>query len=88
MSDGECGGGVGRIADAVRKIEEGVDQATRIVAGGEEDVASGDFGRPKRECLRDGRCAPLLVAGGDDAEVGGSGLCDAIHDAGLEAAVS
>ena len=84
--DGEGGGRVGGVADAVGKFEEGVDQAARVVAGGEQDVATADFGRSEREGLGDGRRASLLVAGGDDAEVGGSGLCDAVHDAGLDAA--
>ena len=84
--DGECGGGIGGVADAVGEIEERVDQTARVVAGGEQDVASCNFGRPEREGLGDGRRAPQLVAGGDDAEVGGGGLRDAVHDAGLDAA--
>ena len=82
---GERGDGIGGV-DAVGEFEEGVDQAARVVSNGEEDVASFNFGRPEHEGFGDGRRASQLVAGGDDAEVGGSGLRDAIHDAWLEAA--
>ena len=55
---GKCVGGIGGVADAVRKVEEGVDQTARVVTGGEQNVASSNFGRSEREGFGDGGARP------------------------------